>query len=219
MNVYPSELDRETRIQYKKYPRTLGTELQKYVGKYIKVGSGGAYFFCDKAGEDILDVISKASEDYYKSLLTSDCRLVNQIANHSATWDNRRVRRRNELKKSGYSDSYIDIEVNKMFGYEKDDLRMKISTKRNLEKRISEYTSFLDRRVVTVFPCNDFLNNEETFPSTIILFEGVEKGPYWSYDEYHKGVDKEDLEEDEESWYGRSCRSSNGKECFMLWHG
>lgn len=197
MEKYSAEQEKQSREFFKKNPCKLKDELKNHIGRYIKVGSGGAYFFCDKAKDNILDVMQNASENYYQGLIISECRLVNQISNHPLSWENRRTRRRNELKESGYSDSYIESEINKMYGYEEDDLRIKIAQLKNLRKRIADFTSFLERNVVAIYGGNDWLDNETIIPSTIILFDGDEKGPYWSYDEYNKGVAKEDLELEE----------------------
>jgi hypothetical protein len=198
----------ENKKYFKRHPITLAWELKKHYGKDVKIGTGSGFFYCGACDENTLSTLEKISANYYQSLITRDCMIYHKIYILPSVWDEKRRRIEKDLKAKGFSDDYIKGEIEKTYPQQEDDFRYKLAYQKRIEKEIDEFTSFHTRKVVDRYQAVDYVKDiSDCYDCTVILFEGGEKAPYWSRQEYLIGVNKEDSDFDKEEEELNGCRS------------
>lgn len=182
---------------YKSHKVSLEKELKRHQGTFIKVGCGSSFFFCGLCEELMGDRLDKISISYLKKITKYHTRLALSISNHHTFWESKRERMRRVLREKGHTEKYINSEIEKSYDRERDDLAVKKGYFERLGNSIQNFVPFKTRRVVAVYPAIDFNTATDFFDSTVILFEGNEKGQYWSRDEYINGIAKEDKQNED----------------------
>jgi hypothetical protein len=172
---------------------------------FVKLGSkdGAGFIFCGKL-EDLVPLdgnFRKAQLSKFRSALAT---AEERLAHFEEDWDNYREGRifafRNARKtcleesgpdfepKAFPKDKYPDEEA---FAKHVDEVEKpgKLKTRQTRVNKyrnaIENYTDILDRPVVDAY--ESLIANEDGSHDLIIIFEGVESGPWWSRDEYECG--------------------------------
>lgn len=174
---------------------TVRYALIKYQGKIIKIGADNGFIYCGKCDENILDVIEQLSKEKHEELKRGMAKVNHRLNNFEKIWDNRKeyvitlwFGKRYKKNKVKLKDNYLrqttleDLEKE----LENDKQKQYITLtkyKKKVGDYLSEYKPFLDREVLEIYPSTDCYENVDL----IIKFEGIERGEWWTCEEYERG--------------------------------
>lgn len=168
--------------------------LKKYSGKIVKLGSASSYVYCGKVGDDICEILDEMSVKELERLKTLYAKVVKHNERFERIWmtklENTITNFRIKAEKEGWGEKKREIEYMKVMGrYDRakaNDRRLTNENLRSLPPRIEAFTNYPEREVKEEY--------DSIEGGTIVIFEGLEQGDYWTVEEYEK-ANKEDPDE------------------------
>ena len=162
----------------------LKSALKKHKGELVKIGAASSYIFCGTLDDSINDVFEKHDKIEIRRLQ----KILNDTRKHDekfdAIWN---AKTEAELKtfhtaarKYRWTDDMVlkkHSELMKRIEQRRHNDRMRVDKLLQiLPQRIENYVGIADRKVKEEY--------ESIEGGTIIIFDGLEVGAYWTYDEY-----------------------------------
>lgn len=157
--------------------------LEQHNGEMMKLGSASSYVWCGEVTDRVADILEKLSADELKRIKRVYPKLVKRAETFDKDWDSLFKKRMGAFETSALKFGLIpavkkerkeklikELESNKQKA--KDILYKQLE---ELPKRIENWTSFLERDIVEMYPSLE--------GRTIVIFEGKEPGKYWLYEE------------------------------------
>ena len=183
--------------------RTLREQLEKLIprGINVKIGSGSQFLYCGKCDENIIETIARISQDYYFKLTDKIQELENYLANFEELWQKRIEERTYQFIKEKTNKPKVSNKINYLiekFQQEQEekkneDFRIYLSQLKNKKEEEKNFTSFLMRKVVKVLAIDPACEPQSTWRDKIIIFEGKERGQYWTIKEYQEGATEDEI--------------------------
>lgn len=167
---------------------TLKETLKTYKGKTVKLGSGNAFVYCGEVTDDICDELDKMAEQELKRIIKRSKSLQSARARHDEIWNLKLIRRTEDFYRMAnhqhWTIDQMGLKHKRMieqFDAEKaHDLMVIDRNLQALPEQIATWKSYTKRKVKETYP--SFLED-----ATIIIFEGEERGNYWTVEEYKGG--------------------------------
>lgn len=155
--------------------------LKEYKGKDIKLGAN-SFVFCDVVSDDIENIINEISNNYYQNMLKNKSWLEEYLepTNFDRRWANNY-----KMVCKQYKDIRTKKEIKEHWLKKKNHAFVYYSKRlKGLNKRIENFTPFLERKVIEVY--QSILDKNVT----IIRFSGVDQGAFWNKEEYQQFLEK-----------------------------
>lgn len=174
---------------------TVRYALIKHQGEIIKIGADNGFVYCGKCDENILDVIEQIGKEKHEELKRGMAKVNHRLNNFETIWRNRKeyvitlwFGKRYKKNKVKLKDNYLRQTTLEDLERElENDKQKQFVTLMNYKNKVGdflkEYKPFLDREVLDIYPSTDCYENVDY----IIKFEGIEKGEYWTCEEYERG--------------------------------
>lgn len=162
--------------------------LKDYKGKNVKLGSSASFVYCGEVTDDINKLLDDLAQQELMRIVKRCQSLQSARARHDELWNQRLERRTDEFyklaHKSYWTMDQMSLKHKRMIEkFEKEkahDLMVIERNLRTLPKQIETWKSYTERKVREIYP--SLLED-----ATIIIFEGEERGNYWTVEEYKGG--------------------------------
>lgn len=162
---------------------------------YVKIGSNSGFIYCEKCDENIIETITRISQDYYFGLLDKIQKIEHYLSEFDNLWDNRielLLRQWIKSREKQPTARMIEKFKEKLEIKKQKDLNQKITFLKKVQEEEKQFTPFLERKVLKTYDSwfDEFYHGK----TKIIIFEGKERGPFWSIDEYREGVTEDEIQ-------------------------
>lgn len=164
----------------------LKTILKKYMGKDVKLGSANAFVYCSTVNNKTIRELNVLSADELNRLVKVCIDNQSFLRKFDKIWNQRIELRQKEFNALASARGWTPelmahnhaLMMKKIEREKAHDLENKQRLDREFTEYISKYTYFPEREVKEIYP--------SAFGGTSIIFEGRERGNYWTKEEYEE---------------------------------